>query len=99
VTGGQNGCQRPHGAGPLPALAILGTLESDERLAGNHRVDAVRAHLLEMAGDTHGARIAYLAAARLTHSLPEQSYLVGRAARLAPLAGPVSSSTRPIPVD
>ena len=68
--------------GPLPALAMLGTLDADERMAGNHRVDAVRAHLLEMAGDPNGARGAYLAAARLTQSIPEQRYLTDRAARL-----------------
>ncbi len=73
--------------GPLPALAMLGTLDADERMAGNHRLDAVRAHLLEMAGDPTGARGAYLAAARLTQSIPEQRYLTDRAARLAPRPG------------
>jgi RNA polymerase sigma factor (sigma-70 family) len=68
--------------GPMPALAMLGTLDSDERMAGNHRVDAVRAHLLEMAGDQAGARDAYLSAARRTQSVPEQRYLTDRAARL-----------------
>lgn len=68
--------------GPMPALAMLGTLDSDERMTGNHRVDAVRAHLLEMAGDPAAARGAYLSAARRTQSLPEQRYLTDRAARL-----------------
>ena len=68
--------------GPLPALALLGTLGADQRMAGNHRVDAVRAHLLEMAGDADAARAAYLSAARLTHSIPEQRYLAQRAADL-----------------
>ena len=68
--------------GPLPALALLGTLDADQRMAGNHRVDAVRAHLLEMAGDADAARAAYLSAARLTQSIPEQRYLAQRAADL-----------------
>jgi RNA polymerase sigma factor (sigma-70 family) len=69
--------------GPQAGLARLDTLAADDRLAGNHRVDAVRAHLLEMAGDRDGARSAYLAAARRTTSLPEQRYLQQRAAELA----------------
>jgi hypothetical protein len=48
-------------------------------LSGHHRLDAVRAHLLEMAGDREGALAHYLAAARGTTSLPEQRYLAMRA--------------------
>ena len=48
----------------------------------HHRLDAVRAHLLERAGDHDAARAAYRAAARRTTSLPEQRYLESRAARL-----------------
>jgi predicted RNA polymerase sigma factor len=44
---------------------------------------AVRAHLLEMAGDRDGARENYRAAARRSTSGPEQRYLNTRAARLA----------------
>jgi predicted RNA polymerase sigma factor len=69
--------------GPSAGLAQLDRIAADERLAGSHRVDAVRAHLLEMAGDGAAARSAYLAAARLTTSRPEQRYLQQRAARLA----------------
>jgi predicted RNA polymerase sigma factor len=47
-----------------------------------HRLDAVRAHLLELAGDTAGAVEAYQRAARMTASIPEQRYLSLRAARL-----------------
>jgi predicted DNA-binding transcriptional regulator YafY len=47
-----------------------------------HRLDAVRAHLLERAGDTVAARESYLRAARMTASAPEQRYLALRAARL-----------------
>jgi predicted RNA polymerase sigma factor len=44
---------------------------------------AVRAHLLEQAERFADAKQAYLAAARLTTSMPEQRYLNRRAARLA----------------
>ena len=47
-----------------------------------HRLDAVRAHLLERAGDTVAARESYLRAARMTVRAPEQRYLALRAVRL-----------------
>jgi RNA polymerase sigma factor (sigma-70 family) len=68
--------------GPQAGLDLLGRLEADERIAGDHRLRAVRAHLLEMSGDRTAARAAYLAAARRTTSLPQQRYLNARAARL-----------------
>jgi RNA polymerase sigma factor (sigma-70 family) len=68
--------------GPQSGLDLLATLDADDRMAGHHRVDAVRAHLLEMAGDLAGARASYRAAARRTTSLPEQRYLEERAERL-----------------
>jgi RNA polymerase sigma factor (sigma-70 family) len=71
--------------GPAAGLALLDDLGSDKRIAGHHRLHAVRAHLLEMSGDTAAARACYLAAAERTHSLPEQRYLNARAARLAAL--------------
>jgi predicted RNA polymerase sigma factor len=70
--------------GPLAGLELLATLDGDDRLAGHHRLDAVRAHLLELAGDREAAREHYRAAARATTSLPEQRYLESRAARLGP---------------
>jgi RNA polymerase sigma factor (sigma-70 family) len=70
--------------GPRAGLDLLATLDDDPRMAGHHRLDAVRAHLLELAGDTAAARDHYRAAARRTTSLPEQRYLEGRAARLEP---------------
>ena len=69
--------------GPQAGLALLASLDSDDRLAGHHRLDAVRAHLLEMAGDRADARASYRLAARRTSSLPERRYLESRAARLA----------------
>jgi RNA polymerase sigma factor (sigma-70 family) len=64
-------------------LGLLRELESDGRLADDHRLHAVRAHLLEMAGDREAAREAYEAAAVRTASLPQQRYLRSRGARLA----------------
>jgi predicted RNA polymerase sigma factor len=69
--------------GPQAGLELLATLEADERIATHHRLEAVRAHLLERAGDLDAARASYCAAARRTTSLPEQRYLEARAARLA----------------
>jgi RNA polymerase sigma factor (sigma-70 family) len=68
--------------GPAAGLAMLEELDGDERVARHHRLEAVRAHLLEMAGDIDGARSAYRLAARRTTSLPERRYLEERAARL-----------------
>jgi RNA polymerase sigma factor (sigma-70 family) len=68
--------------GPDAGLAMLRELEEDERMAKHHRLEAVRAHLLEMAGETAAARAAYRLAAQRTTSLPERRYLEGRAARL-----------------
>ncbi|MER7888563.1 DUF6596 domain-containing protein [Micromonospora sp. NPDC094482] len=69
--------------GPRAGLALLAPLADDERTAAHHRLAAVRAHLLELAGEPGPAREAYLAAARATTSLPERRYLELRAARLA----------------
>jgi RNA polymerase sigma factor (sigma-70 family) len=68
--------------GPQAGLDLLATLDGDDRMAGHHRLHAVRGHLQEMAGDTDGARLSYGLAARRTTSLPEQRYLEARAARL-----------------
>jgi predicted RNA polymerase sigma factor len=68
--------------GPRAGLALLGTLDADDRMAHTHRLEAVRAHLLEQAGDTVAARRCYLRAATMTASVPERRYLELRAARL-----------------
>jgi RNA polymerase sigma factor (sigma-70 family) len=68
--------------GPRAGLERLETAEQDPALAGHHRVAAVRAHLLELAGEKEAARDAYRLAARLTLSLPEQRYLESRATSL-----------------
>jgi RNA polymerase sigma factor (sigma-70 family) len=69
--------------GPRAGLDLLTTLDGDERVAGHHRLDAVRAHLLEMAGEHRAARESYRTAARRTTSVPERRYLEARASRLA----------------
>jgi predicted RNA polymerase sigma factor len=69
--------------GPEAGLAELSILDKDERIANHHRLDAVRAHFQELAGDRDGARASYQQAAKRTNSLPEQRYLQARAARLA----------------
>jgi RNA polymerase sigma factor (sigma-70 family) len=68
--------------GPGAGLERLEAAEQDPALAGHHRVAAVRAHLLELAGEKEAARDAYRLAARLTLSLPEQRYLESRATSL-----------------
>jgi predicted RNA polymerase sigma factor len=69
--------------GPRAGLAALEALDNDERLAGSHRLIAVRAHLLERAGDQQAAIELYRAAAARTTSTPERNYLLMRAARLS----------------
>ena len=73
--------------GAAAGLALVEPLAGQPQLARHHRLHAVRAHLLEQAGDLDGARAAYTTAARLTTSVPEQRYLHGRAARLGGSAG------------
>jgi predicted RNA polymerase sigma factor len=62
---------------------LLDKLTADARMADHHRFHAVRAHLLEMAGDRPCAVRHYRAAAGKTGSLPERNYLLMQAARLA----------------
>jgi RNA polymerase sigma factor (sigma-70 family) len=73
--------------GPRAGLALLGTLDADDRMGHTHRLEAARAHLLELAGEPAAARTCYQQAARMTASVPEQRYLALRAARLAPEPG------------
>ncbi len=70
-----------HGA--TKGLELLATLEDDVRVAGHHRLDAARAHLLELAGDLHAAIRHYRAAAAKSGNLPERNYLLSQAARLS----------------
>ena len=69
--------------GPRAGLDLLDTLDDDPRLADHHRLAAVRAHLLEMAGQQAAAADAYRTAAALAASTPERRYLEQRAERAA----------------
>ena len=68
--------------GPQAGLALLATLDGDERMARHHRLLSVRAHLLDKTGDTAGAYEHYQRAAKATASIAEQRYLRSRASRL-----------------
>jgi RNA polymerase sigma factor (sigma-70 family) len=68
--------------GPAKGLELLQALDSDGRVAEHHRLDAVRAHLLEMLGDLDSAVTHYRSAAGRTTSIPERNYLLAQAARL-----------------
>ena len=68
--------------GPAAGLATVDELATDDRLADHHRRHAVRAHLLELAGEVDAAVTAYREAARRTTSLPERRFLEQRADRL-----------------
>jgi RNA polymerase sigma factor (sigma-70 family) len=69
--------------GPDKGLKLLDGLQGDARIGDHHRLDAVRAHLLELAGDREAAVRYYRSAAGKTGSLPERNYLLTRAARHA----------------
>jgi predicted RNA polymerase sigma factor len=68
--------------GPSKGLELLKPLDADSRLVDHYRLDAVRAHLLEMLGDYASAIKHYRIAAARTTSIPEQNYLMTQAARL-----------------
>jgi len=74
--------------GPSKGLELLKAFDSDARLAGHYRLDAVRAHLLEMAGDHEAAMEHYRMAAGRTTSTPERNYLLTQAARLSETTAP-----------
>jgi predicted RNA polymerase sigma factor len=69
-------------AGPRAGLERLAALDDDPRIAGDHRLHAARAHLLELSGDHEEAHAVYVEAARRANSLPQQRYLYARAERL-----------------
>ena len=68
--------------GAQRGLALLDALDADSRIAGHYRLDAVRGHLYERAGDRERAILHYRAAAGRTMSIPERDYLTTKAARL-----------------
>jgi RNA polymerase sigma factor (sigma-70 family) len=68
--------------GPTEGLALLARLDGDARMAATHRLDAVRAHLLERSGATTAALAHYQAAAAKAANLPERNYLLAKIAHL-----------------
>jgi RNA polymerase sigma factor (sigma-70 family) len=68
--------------GPRAGLEQVARLETDARIADDHRLHAVRGHLLEMTGELDEARESYLTAAERSTSLPQKRYLHAQAARL-----------------
>ncbi len=68
--------------GPEQGLKLLRVLDSDPRLQEHYRLDAVRGHLFEMAGDCEKAIAHYREAAAKTTSIPEREYLAVQIARL-----------------
>ncbi len=69
--------------GPAKGLELLDALNADPRVADHHRLDAVRGHLLELAGNREDAVSHYRTAAAKTANLPERNYLLAQAARLS----------------
>ena len=69
--------------GPEAGLVMLRPLDTDPRMAGHYRLDAVRGHLLEMAGEREHAIAHFTRAADRTASIPERNYLATKAATLA----------------
>jgi predicted RNA polymerase sigma factor len=68
--------------GPAAGLELLKPLDADERMSRHYRLDAVRGHLFEMAGNDVAAISHYQAAAARTTSIPERNYLTTKAAKL-----------------
>ncbi len=66
--------------GPEAGMRLLDGL--DQQLGDHHRLHSVRAHLLELAGDSNAAIADFKVAAARTANLREQQYLTTRAARL-----------------
>ena len=71
--------------GPAAGSTLLPiSISPDGRMRHHHRLHAVRAHLLEMAG-SQDAIAQYRAAAGKTTNVPERNYLMAQAGRLAEL--------------
>ncbi|MBF6236574.1 sigma-70 family RNA polymerase sigma factor [Nocardia otitidiscaviarum] len=68
--------------GAEQGLALIAPLLDDPVMRRHHRTHAVRAHLLEMAGDEGAAIDSYRRAAQLSASVLEQRYLNERVRRL-----------------
>lgn len=73
--------------GPAAGLELLAALDTDDRLAGHYRLEAVRGHLFERAGEHERAIAHFRKAAERTTSIPERDYLNAKAVRLIALSG------------
>jgi predicted RNA polymerase sigma factor len=69
--------------GPEAGLEMLAALDGDARIAGHYRLDAVRGHLYERAGDRERAIAHFRAAANGTTSGAERDYLSGKISTMA----------------
>ncbi len=69
--------------GASVGLELLKNLDGDKRISDHYRLDAVRAHFYEMAGEYKLAISHYLVAAGKTTSLPERNYLRTQASKLS----------------
>ena len=69
--------------GPQAGLGVLADLDGDRHVSGHHRWHAVRAHLLEQAGDHAAARDEFEQATRRATNIPEKRYLQAQTGRLA----------------
>jgi RNA polymerase sigma factor (sigma-70 family) len=69
--------------GPAAGLKLLEPLDRDARIRDSHRLSAVRAHLLERAGERGAAIGKYRDAAMKATNTVEKNYLMVRAAKLA----------------
>jgi RNA polymerase sigma factor (sigma-70 family) len=81
--------------GPAKGLELIRAIDDDGRLAGHHRVEAVRAHLLEMSGKSELAGRHYLLAAERTTNTPERNYLITKAASLRDVTDRNAAKPRP----
>ena len=76
--------------GPAAGLERLAALDADARIAGHYRLDAVRAHLHDRAGDRAAAIRCLRAAAARTTSLPDRDYQLTKLARLEAAGRPAT---------
>ncbi len=88
--------------GPEVGLAIVDELDANGALRGHYRIDAVRGHLHQRAGNLQRAVECFKAAADGTASIPERNFLLARAVRLSSQIGKVEEvadccgTTRPL---
>jgi RNA polymerase sigma factor (sigma-70 family) len=68
--------------GPQAGLDAVADLAGDRHMPGHHRWHAIRAHLLEQAGDRAAARAEFEQATRRATNIPEKRYLQAQATRL-----------------